>query len=73
MEKLNLSWLRRARRQRHMTVNQVAKAIGKTRGAVWRYESGQTDLTVGTLCRLLNLYGVSVTDVFCKEVVDNGI
>lgn len=66
MEKLNLGWLKRARYNKHLTVDQVAASIGKTRSAIWRYESGITDITVGTLCQLLQLYGVSVTDVFCQ-------
>lgn len=66
MEKLNLGWLKRARYNKHLTVEQVAASIGKTRSAIWRYESGITDITVGTLCQLLQLYGVSVTDVFCQ-------
>ena len=66
MEKLNLGWLKRARYNKHLTVKQVAASIGKTRSAIWRYESGITDITVGTLCQLLQLYGVSVTDVFCQ-------
>lgn len=66
MEKLNLGWLKRARYNKHLTVEQVAASIGKTRSAIWRYESGITDITVGTLCQLLQLYDVSVTDVFCQ-------
>ena len=57
MEKLNLGWLKRARYNKHLTVEQVAASIGKTRSAIWRYESGITDITVGTLCQLLQLYG----------------
>ena len=67
MEKLNLGWLKRARYNKHLTVDQVAASIGKTRSAIWRYESGITDITVGTLCQLLQLYGVSVTDV-CRHI-----
>ena len=72
MEKLNLGWLKRARYNKHLTVEQVAASIGKTRSAIWRYESGITDITVGTLCQLLQLYGVSVTDVFCQIREGNG-
>ncbi len=68
MERLNLAWLKRARYRKHFTVERAAKAIGKTRGTVWRYEAGVTDIPVRTLCQLLDLYGVSVADVFCKEV-----
>lgn len=30
MEKLNLGWLKRARYNKHLTVEQVAASIGKT-------------------------------------------
>ena len=66
MEKLNLGWLKRARYNKHLPVAQVAASIGKPRSAIWRTESGITDITVLTLCQLLQLYGVSVTDVFCQ-------
>ena len=66
MEKLNLGWLKRARYNKHLTVEQVAASIGKTRSAIWRYESGITDITVGSGWELLQLYRVSVTDVFCQ-------
>ena len=70
MDQLNLGWLKRARYRKHMTTEQVAKAIGRTRTAIWRYETGITDMSVGTLCKLLDLYGVSVVDVFCKKEDD---
>lgn len=71
MEKLNLGWLKRARYNKHLTVDDAADAIGKKRSAIWRYETGKVDPTVGTLCKLLDLYNVSVTDVFCKETGGN--
>lgn len=72
MEKLNLGWLKRARYNKNLTVEQVAASIGKTRSAIWRYESGVTDPTVGTLCQLLKLYDVSVTDVFYQTREGDG-
>lgn len=63
MEQLNLGWLRQARRKKKMTTEAVAKAIGKDRSTVWRYETGQTAMTVNILFRLLQLYGISIKDV----------
>lgn len=66
MEKINLSWLRRARRNKHMTMGQAAKAIGKDRSTFWRYENGVVPMSVDTLFDLLAIYGVSILDVTQK-------
>ncbi len=67
MEKLNLTLLKRARYRKGMSVAAAGKAIGKNRTAIWRYESGKSDITVRTLCNLLNVYNASVTDVFTED------
>lgn len=67
MKKLNLSWLRKARRDKHMTLMQAARSIGKDRSTIWRYESGEIPLTVDTLLRLLDVYGVSLSEVIEKK------
>ncbi len=67
MEELNLTLLRRARYRRHLTVEQAANVIGKKRTAIWRYETGVSDISVRTLCKLLDAYGASVVDVFVKK------
>lgn len=66
MEKINLSWLRKARRNRHLKLEQVAKAVGKDRSTLWRYESGDIPLNVDVLFQLLALYKVSIVDVTQK-------
>ena len=63
MESLNLGWLRQARRKKKMTTDMAAKVIGKDRSTIWRYETGQTPITVDVLFKLLHLYEVSVVDV----------
>lgn len=63
MQKLNLSWLRKARRNLGITVEKVAHELGKDNVTIWRYESGVTPLTVDTLFKMLNFYGASITDV----------
>lgn len=70
MKKLNLSWLRKARRDGHLTLMQAAHSIGKDRSTMWRYESGEIPLTIDTLLRLLDVYGVSLSDVIEKEESD---
>jgi len=63
MEQLNLNWLRKARRNKRLTLNAVAAAIGKSRSTIWRYEAGEIPLTVDILFQILDLYGLSITDV----------
>ncbi|MCR5175476.1 MAG: helix-turn-helix domain-containing protein [Anaerovibrio sp.] len=67
MESINLNWLRRARRQRHLTIDRVAELVGRDRTTLWRYESGSTPLTVDMLFRLLDIYQLSILDVLVKE------
>lgn len=68
MEKLSLGLLRNARRRRHITVEDAAATVGKERSFIWRIESGVTDIKVGTLLKLLDRYGKSVTDVFVRVI-----
>ena len=67
MESINLNWLRRARRQRHLTVDRVAELVGRDRTTIWRLENGSTPLTVDMLFRLLDIYQLSILDVLVKE------
>ena len=68
--RLNLGFLRQARRNRHLSTEKVGSAIGKTRSAIWRYESGVSDISVEVLCRLLDLYRIDPQDVFVRTVED---
>ncbi len=74
-ERLNLGWLRQARRNRKLTLAAAAESIGKDRSTMWRYENDETPMTVDTLLQVLALYGVSVVDVIerIEEVPANGI
>ena len=67
MESINLNWLRRARRERHLTVDRVAELVGKDRTTIWRYENGITQLTVEMLFKLLDIYHLSILDVVVME------
>ena len=67
MEGLNMNWLRRARRQKHLSIDRVAEMVGKDRTTVWRYENGVTPITVEMLFKLLEIYGLSILDVVIKE------
>ena len=71
MQKVDLNLMRLIRKYRKLSVEQVAKRIGKTRTAIWRYESGVTDMPVSLLCKLMDIYDVPVDRVF-KDVYDGG-
>lgn len=66
MTKLNRGFLRAARRKMHLSTEQAGAAIGKQRSAIWRYESGTSEMTVIDLCRLLDLYHIKPQDVFVQ-------
>lgn len=67
MTSLSLTLLRQARRARNFSTEQAGKLLGKDRTTIWRYETGQSDITVGMLCRMLDLYGITPHDVFVQE------
>lgn len=71
MESVNLNWLRRARRQKHLTVDRVAELVGKDRTTIWRYECGITPMSVDMLFKLLDIYQLSIMDVVVREPVDS--
>jgi len=55
--------LRRLRRERNLTLGQVAKATDISRSFLSLVESGKSDITFGRLMRLVRYYGISVTDL----------
>ena len=63
MENLSISLLRQARRNRHLTLQQVADRIGITESTMWKYENSRLPLTTDRLFQLLRLYDCSITDV----------
>lgn len=66
MEILSNSLLRQARRNRRLTLHQVAVAVGISNSTMWKYENGQLPLTVDRLFQLLNLYRCSIVDVIVE-------
>ncbi len=67
MAKLSISLLRQARRNRRLTLQEVADSIGITESTMWKYENGKLPLTVGRLMELLKLYRCPVTDVLVED------
>ena len=72
LEALNISLLRQARRNRRLTLQEVAEQIDVAKATMWKYENQKIPLTVDRLFELLNLYHVSVVDVIVKEAEPNG-
>lgn len=66
METLCLSLLRQARRNRRLTLHQVADSVGISDSTMWKYENGQLPLTVERLLQILNLYRCSIADVIVE-------
>lgn len=72
MATLSISLLRQARRNRRLTLQEVADSIGVTESTMWKYENQKLPLTVERLMELLKLYRCSVLDVFVEEDEANG-
>ena len=68
MERLNLTKLRSARRKCHLTAEKVAEHIGKQRSAIYSYETGTSEPRIGTLLKMLQLYKLSILDVFVRDL-----
>ena len=66
MEILSNSLLQQARRNRRLTLKQVADSVGISDSTMWKYENGQLPLTVDRLFQLLNLYRCSIVDVIVE-------
>lgn len=63
---LNLTRLRRARRDRKLSTEKAGELLGKDRTTIWRYESGTSDISVRMLCKMLDLYQITPYDVFAE-------
>ena len=57
---VDVDFLRRLRRQRHLSLAEAAALLGKSRTTVWRYENGRVNMPAAMLLRLAEFYGVSV-------------
>ena len=71
METLSISLLRQARRNRRLTLQQVASQIGITQSTLWRLENGKIPLTTKRLFQLLRLYNCSITAVVVEVPDEN--
>ena len=68
MEKLSLTKLRMARKNKQLALKQVADRLGMQCSTIWKYENGQVPITTDTLLQMLDIYEISIVDVFVQEV-----
>lgn len=54
---------RSARKNAGFSVIEVAKNLGVSRAAVYQWEEGNADPTVGNLRKMMELYGCSADDL----------
>ena len=69
---LDLRRLQLERIMRRVTIDEVAKVLGKDQSTVHRIESGKISLRVRDLLALLNYYGSSVAKVFRYVPTEGG-
>jgi len=65
--------IKKLRRERKMTQEQLAEALGITTGAVHKWESGASMPEIRMLVELAQLYGVSVDVLLGYEMRDNSV
>ena len=65
--------LRSARRARGLSLAQVAAATDISRSLLSLIETGRSDITIGRLVRLSELYGVHVSDLLSTEPVPDHV
>ncbi len=66
MTKLNLGFLKKARRDRKLSTTRAGILLGKDRTCLWRYESGITDIPSRMLCKMIDLYKIWPQDIFVR-------
>lgn len=59
--------LRRLRKERHLTLEQVAKLLGVSESTVSRWETGTLFIPADAIERLSRLYGVRPVELFADD------
>lgn len=65
MTKLNLGLLKKARKNRNLTTQEVGSILHRDKNTIWRWET-KGDFSIKTLCKLLDLYEITPMDVFVR-------
>ena len=63
--------IRRMRKERNLTQEQLAEALGVTTGAVYKWEAGLSVPELGMLVQLANFFDMSVDALIGYEIKDN--
>ena len=64
---LNYSLLRKARRNRRLTLRRLADELGIDKSTAWRLENGKLRMTADMLFRWLEVCGASIDSVTSEE------
>lgn len=57
----------RIRREKALTMQEVAERIGVTKGAIWQIETGRINPKVSTLKEMAKVYGCSIDELLQDE------
>lgn len=55
--------IKKLRKERKLTIREVATRCGMERTNISRIESGRTNLTIKTICAICNALGVQLKDI----------
>ena len=61
--------LKKLRKQKKLTQDQLAKVLNISRQAYCRYENGQRELSLDTLCQLADFYDESTDAILGREPI----
>lgn len=61
--------IKKLRKQKKLTQNEVAKVLNISRQAYCRYENGQRELSLETLCKLADFYDETTDSILGREPI----
>ena len=60
---MNTLTLKAARVNRGLSVKEVADSVGVTEDTIYRYESGKSSPKISVVVKMVDLYGVTISDI----------
>ena len=60
---MNTLTLKAARVNRGLSVKEVADSVGVTEDTIYRYESGKSYPKISVVVKMVELYGVTISDI----------
>lgn len=61
--------IKKLRKQKKLTQNEVAKVLNISSQAYCRYENGQRELSLETLCKLADFYDETTDSILGREPI----